>query len=108
MSTVQERQALKNSILIAENDDKQWESAFARQEALGYDSNYMSLVSGITSACAITGTEVPPLAQQAKNDLDSIWAEKYRRVLEEDLNLDYSNFGTFPVTYSELRSESEG
>jgi hypothetical protein len=99
---------LDSEFIKKENDPKQWISAFARQEDLGYDSNYMALISGITSACAITGTQVPALAQQAKNDLDSVWIEKYRRVSENDLSLDYSDFGSFPVSYSDLRSESEG
>ena len=100
----QERKRLRD---LRSNKPLQYKSALARQKQLGYDSNYMALISGIISACAIGGVDIPPLAQKAKDDVDSIWVEKYRRVSEEDLNLDYSAFGLFPVTYTELRTESE-
>ena len=68
----------------------------------------MSLISGISSACAIANVEVPTKCQACKEALDSIWIEKHRRCEENDLNLDYSDFGSLPFSYSEVRAESEG
>lgn len=100
----EDRQALD---FLSDLESNQWSSAFQRQEALGYDSNMMSLISGISSACAITGTPVPPMCQACKDALDELWTEKYRRVFMQDENLDYSGFGSMPYSYTEVRTESE-
>ena len=86
---------------------KHQKAAFNHQVSLGYDSNMMSLISGISSACAIAKVEVPSKCQACKDALDILWSEKYRRVQENDLSLDYSNFGSLPYSYTEVRAESE-
>ena len=67
----------------------------------------MALLSGISSTHAILQTELPPKAQACKDALDELWNENYRRVEENDFNLDYSGFGSKPYTYKEVRAETE-
>ena len=107
MSTLEERKALFQQKLINENEQKQYKSALARQKELGFDTNLMALISGISSACAIQGVEVPEKCKACKDSLDEVWLEKYRRVQENDLSLDYSEHGSLPYSYTEIRQESE-
>jgi len=107
MSAIEDRKKARIESRKKENDHKQWESAFNRQEELGYDSNFMALIAGISSACAIAGVDIPEKCKAVKDALDEIWIERFRRAQENDLNLDYSEFGSMPHSYSEVRAESE-
>lgn len=107
MNTLEERRQAYAEKILTENDDKQWQSAFKRQEDLGYDFNLMALISGISSACTISNVAIPSKTKACQDALDELWNEKHRRVAENDLNLDYSSFGSLPYTYSEIRAEAE-
>lgn len=107
MSTLEERKALYEQKLIAENEHKQYKSALARQKELEFDENFMSLITGIAAACKLANTDMPPKALACKNGIDAVWIEKRKRVDEEDLNLDYSSVGSKPYSYTSVREELE-
>ena len=107
MSTLEERKQAYEAKVLVENEPKQWKAAFKRQEELGFDSNFMSMLSGILSACSIAGVDKPLKAAECEEVLDELWAEKYRRSEEGDLNLDYSDYGPLPYSYTEVRLESQ-
>ncbi len=106
--THEERKELVKKRILSENESLQYKSALARQNELEIDQNFVSLITGILTACNIVGAEPGEKASSSRDGLDAIWAEKTRRVEEGDTNTDYSKFGEKKYSYSEVRAEAEG
>lgn len=77
------------------------------QKNAGCNGNFFAMLTAVRGVAKSTGQPIPAKAQACLDWLDSLWAIYYTRKANKDWNYDFSEAGTIPHSFTEVREESE-
>ena len=78
------------------------------QKQAGCNGNFFAMLTAVRGVAKSTGQPIPTKAQACLDWLDSLWAIYYTRKANKDWdNMDFSEAGTIPHSFTEVREESE-
>ena len=78
------------------------------QKQAGCNGNFFAMLTAVRGVAKSTGQPIPVKAQACLDWLDSLWGIYYTRKAAKDWdNMDFSEAGTIPHSFTEVREESE-
>lgn len=77
------------------------------QKQAGCNGNFFAMLTAVRGVAKSTGQPIPAKAQACLDWLDSLWAIYYTRKANKDWNHNFSEAGTIPHSFTEVREESE-
>lgn len=77
------------------------------QKQAGCNGNFFAMLTAVRGVAKSTGQPIPAKAQACLDWLDSLWGIYYTRKAAKDWNHDFSDAGTIPHSFTEVRQESE-
>jgi hypothetical protein len=77
------------------------------QKQSGCNGNFFAMLTAVRGVAKSTGQPIPTKAQACLDWLDDLWKIYYTRKANKDWNHDFSEAGTIPHSFTEVREESE-